>query len=188
LIQKAKADKRYEFDAIFMGRINETKGIYDMLKALNLVRKNYPDFQLAIMGDGDLKTKREFQGKIKELDLEKNIKFLGFRSGLEKFNILKSAKCFWFLSVSESESFGVALLEAVCCGLPAFTYDLPPFLQIYTKGEIDISPKGNYRLIAEKVIQLFESRNFTNKKGRELLGKYSWKKIAEIEYDAMGNL
>jgi len=188
LIKKARADERYNFEALFLGRINETKGIYDMLEVLDIVRKKYPSFQLAIMGEGDKTTKSRFKKRAKEMGLENNVQFLGYKTGLEKFNIMKSSKCFWFLSVSKSESFGVALLEAVCSGLPAFAYNLPQFAWLYPNGEINISPIGNYELVAQKVIRLFKSGNFRNEKGEKLLGKYSWEKVAEIEYDAIKNV
>jgi glycosyltransferase involved in cell wall biosynthesis len=188
LIEKARPDLRYNIDALFMGRINETKGIYDMLKALDLVRRKYPHFQLAIMGEGDEVTEKQFKKKIKEMGLENNVKFLGFRSGIEKFNILKSAKCFWFLSVSESESFGVALLEAVVSGIPTFAYDLPQFHWLYPNGEVNILPKGDWQAVARQVIELFEKGNFINEKGKKLLGKYSWKKAAKVEYEVIKNL
>jgi len=187
-IEKAQPDEKFQSDALFVGRINETKGIYDMLKVLKIISKKYPNFQLAIMGDGDEITKRNFKKEIKKEELKNNIRFLGYRNGMNKYNIVKSAKSFWFLSVSKSESFGVALLEAVCSGIPAFAYDLPQFSWLYPNGEVDISPKGNYKLVAEKVLKLFESGNFTNEKGKLLLGKYSWEKIAEIEYSAIKNL
>jgi glycosyltransferase involved in cell wall biosynthesis len=188
LIEKASPDKKYQIDALFTGRINETKGIFDMLKVLKIIIKKISKFQLAIMGEGDEKTKESFEKEIKKLSLEKNIQFLGYKNGMEKYNIIKSAKCFWFLSVSESESFGVALLEAVSSGIPAFSYDLPQFAWLYPNGEVDISPKGDYQTVAKKVIELFEKGNFSNEKGRLLLNKYSWEKIAEIEYSAIKNL
>ena len=122
------------------------------------------------------------------MDLENNVQFLGFRTGQEKFNIIKSAKCFWFLSVSKSESFGVALLEAVCSGISSFAYDLPQFARLYPNGEVDISSMGDYEQVAEKVKRLFEKGDFSNEKGKLLLGKYSWEKVAEIEYNAIKNL
>lgn len=182
LIEQARADDAYKIDALFTGRINETKGIYDLLRVLALVKKRYPCFQLAIMGEGDDVTKNKFKASIKKMNLENSVQLLGFKLGMEKYNIIKSAKSFWFLSVSESESFGVALLEAVCSGIPAFAYDLPQFARLYPDGEVNISPKGDYKAVAEKVIKLFESGNFQNVKGEKLLGKYSWEKIAEIEY------
>jgi glycosyltransferase involved in cell wall biosynthesis len=187
MIQRAKGNEE-KIDALFVGRINETKGIYDMLKTLKIITEKHPDFQFAIMGDGDEKTKNRFKNEIKKMGLFKNIHFLGYKNGLEKYSIIKSAKCFWFLSVSRSESFGMALLEAVCSGIPAFAYDLPQFSWLYPNGEVDISPKGDYKLVAEKVIRLFENGNFSNEKGKLLLGKYSWKKIAETEFEAMQKL
>ena len=188
LIKKAEVDEKYNIDALFLGRINETKGIYDTLEVLNIVRGKYPDFQLVIMGEGDETTKHQFKRRIKNMDLENNVQFLGFRTGQEKFNIIKSTKCFWFLSVSGSESFGVALLEAVCSGIPAFAYDLPQFSRIYQNGEIDISPKSDYKLVAQKVIKLFENGNFSNERGKMFLDKYSWEHVAEIEYNAIRSL
>lgn len=188
LIEKAEAGDKYDIDALFVGRINETKGIFDMLKALEIIRKKYPDFQLAILGEGDARTKENFKKEIKRRALENNVKFLGYLDGGGKYNIIKSAKCFWFLSVSKSESFGVALLEAVSSGISAFAYDLPQFSRIYQNREVDISPKGDYRLVAQKVIRLFESGDFSNERGKLLLGKYSWEKMAEIEYHAIENL
>lgn len=181
-VKKAKKSKKYNIDALFIGRINETKGIFDMLKVLKIIIKTYPKFQLAIMGEGDKTTEKKFLKKIKQLQLTKNVQFLGYKTGIEKFNIIKNSKCFWFFSTSQSESFGIALMEAVCSGLPAFTYNLKPFIKIYKNNEIDMSPKGNYKLIAKKTIDLFNKKNFENKNGKKLLGKYNWNKIAKKEY------
>ena len=52
MIEKARSDEKFQTDALFMGRINETKGIFDLLEALKIVRGKYPDFQLAVMGEG----------------------------------------------------------------------------------------------------------------------------------------
>jgi glycosyltransferase involved in cell wall biosynthesis len=188
LIKQAKPDERFNIDMLFIGRINETKGIYDMLKALEIIKKKYLDFQFAIMGRGDEVTERQFKNKIKEMGLEKNIQFLGYRNGQEKFNIIKSSKCFWFLSVSKSESFGMALLEAVCSGLPAFVYDLDPFKRIYRNNEVFMFKKNDYKAVAKKVIDVFDKKQFENKTGELLVDKYSWDRIAEIEYEKLKNL
>jgi len=183
LIKKARKKENSNIDALFVGRINETKGIYDMLKVLEIVKKKYLNFQLAFIGTGDKVTENQFRNKILEMNLGGNIQFLGYQTGLEKFNFIKSSKCFWFLSKSESESFGIALLEAVCCGLWAFVYDLVPFRSIYKNNEIIVSKIGDYRSVAKKVIELFDKKDFDNPHGKLLLNKYNWGRIAKIELD-----
>jgi len=66
LIKKAKKSRKYNIDALFVGRINETKGIYDMLEVLEIVRRKYPHFQLAIMGRGDVATETKHPKRKKE--------------------------------------------------------------------------------------------------------------------------
>jgi glycosyltransferase involved in cell wall biosynthesis len=188
LIKKSKKDPKYNFDALFIGRINETKGIFDMLTILREVKKTYPNFTLAIMGDGDIVTKNIFLDKIEKLKLKKNIKFLGYISGIEKFNIIKSSKCFWFLSVSKSESFGIALMEAVSCGLYGFVYNLPVFKKIYQNNEVVFSPIHDTKSVTNQVLKLFKSKEFVNQNGKKLLGKYSWREIMTIENNAIKNI
>jgi len=186
LIKKAKPDPKYKIDALFVGRINETKGIYDMLDVLEIIKERYPNFQLAIMGRGDINTERKYKEEIKKRRLEKNVKFLGFKTGLEKFNIIKSSKIFLFLS--KSESFGIALLEAVCCGIKAFAYDLPAYRNIYKNNEVLIFKKNDFRSVAKAILETFDKQDFGNPAGVKLLNKYSWDKIAEIELNSFRKL
>ena len=179
LIRQAEAAKIIEYDALFVGRINDAKGIYDMVEVLKLIRSFRRHFILAIMGEGDLDTFSRYKKYIDKTGMEKNIIFLGQKTGLEKFKIFKKSRSFWFLS--ENESFGVALLEAVCCGLPAFAYNLLPYEKIYLHGEVVISPKGDFRDVAKNVLALFESGRFENAAGVRLLEKYRWESIAEME-------
>lgn len=182
MIKEATRDPKYKIDALFVGRINETKGIYDMLEVLKLVRQEYPKFQLALIGEGDEATMSHYKEKIREMDLTQNIQFLGYRSEEEKFNIMKSSCVFWFLSTSQAESFGVALLEAVCCGKPAFAYNLSAYNYL-TNGEAYFFKIHDYQAVTAKVIDIFGKKEFENQKGKLLIDKYSWEKIAEIEYN-----
>jgi len=179
LIRQAETAKIFEYDALYVGRINDAKGIYDMVKVLKIIMSFRRHFILAIMGEGDIDTLSRYKKYIVEAGLENNIIFLGQKTGLEKFNNFKKSRSFWFLS--ENESFGVALLEAVCCGLPAFAYNLSPYEKIYLHDEVLISPKGDFCDVAKNVLALFESGRFENAAGVRLLEKYSWESIAEME-------
>ena len=134
LINKALTDGRYSLDALFVGRINEQKGVFDMLEVLSEVVKKYPNFQLGIVGKGDSSTESEFKKKINEMKLKDNVQLFGYVVGQEKYNIIKSSRVFW--SLSRSESFGLALLEAVASGKPALVYGIQAYNKIYLDNEI----------------------------------------------------
>ena len=179
LIVNAKKMPDYNIDALFVGRINEAKGIYDMLKVLEIVKEKMANFQLAIMGKGDNETEKKFRERIVDIKLENNIKFLGYKIGQEKFNIIKSSKTFLFLS--ETESVPIAPLEAVCSGLKTLVYDLDAY-NMYKNNEIIIFKKNDYKSVAEKIIDIFESDDFKNDKGKLLVERYSWDAISELEH------
>lgn len=179
LILKAQSDKKIKIDALFMGRINEKKGIYDLLEVLKIVVKKIPDFQLGILGEGDKPTEEAFKLKINKMELTENIILFGYKNGIEKYALIKSAKVFWFMS--HDESFGVALLEAVCCGKPALVYRLSPYAEIYQQNEIKQFDFGAYRAIAKETWRIFKTKNFQNKAGEKLLKKYNWDKIITTE-------
>lgn len=184
LIKQAKYNPKNKYDAVFLGRINETKGIYDMLDVLKIIIKKYPDFTLAVVGPGDKTTVKQYKNEIKRCRLNKNIKLLGWVSEKEKYSILKSSKIFLFLSKSVVEAFGIALLEAVCSGKPAFVYFLPIYKYIYQNKEINTFKIGDTESVAKAIIKTFKNKHFENKNGKKLLNKYSWEKIAKMELSA----
>ena len=180
MIEQSQKDDQYRIDALFVGRICRAKGIFDALRVLDIVKQKYPDFQFAVMGNGDSSEEKQFRQKIEEMNLQGNVQFLGYRIGLEKFNIMKSSRCFWFFS--ESESFGQSLLEAVICGLPAFVYDLKPYRALYRNNEVYVFKQNDVESVAHKVIEVFEGQTFVNEAGKHLIKRYTWKEIAEQEY------
>ncbi len=185
LIKKSKANRKFRTDALFMGRINEKKGIYDLLEVLKIVTKKIPSFNLGILGDGDAPTMTAFKSKIKRMKLWDNVIFFGYRNGVEKYSVIKSAKMFWFFS--HDESFGVALLEAVCCGRQALAYPLKPYSEIYMDDEIKQFAFHDYGAIAKESIKLHKNEK-VNKAGEKLLIKYSWDKIVDTEYKSFKKL
>jgi len=187
-LRLAKKSPKYNYDSLYVGRINETKGIYDLLEVLKIITKTYPSFTLAIMGSGDSPTIKKFKEKINDYNLTRNEKFLGFQIGIKKYSIIKSSKTFIFLSQSKSESFGIALLEAVSCGLPAITYDLLPYRSLYKYHEIYSYPIGSIGEIAQKLIEIFKHKQFVNLPGKKLLGKYSWEHIGKLELDHINKI
>jgi len=179
-ILQARPDPACNIDVLYMGRINEKKGIYDMLSVLDRVKRRHPTVQLGIMGYGDIVTLAQYKHAINRMNLEGNIQFLGYKTGGEKYSVLRSCNCFLFLSYDES--FGVALLEAVCSGAYAFVYDLDPFRNIYKNNEVFTFKKGDVLAVSDALSDFLDRGSEVNAAGMRLLEQYSWDSIIAKEY------
>ena len=102
-----------------MGRLTEQKGFDLLLTAFAKIALNHPNWQLLILGDGELRQQLEAQKD--DLGLTNQVFFLGRVHN--PFAILKHAKI--FVMSSRFEGFPMAHGEAMTCGLPVIATDCP---------------------------------------------------------------
>jgi glycosyltransferase involved in cell wall biosynthesis len=103
---------------ISAGRLTEEKGFSYLLDAFSRVRRSM-NCQLVILGDGELEGK--LNNLAKELSIDKDTHFLGWRSN--PFPYFRKADAFVLSSLWEG--FGNVLVEAMCCALPVISFDSP---------------------------------------------------------------
>jgi glycosyltransferase involved in cell wall biosynthesis len=102
---------------LYVGRVVSSKGIWTLLKALPLVRREFPRSSLTLVGP----ISDDFRAELLEYSyahgFNADLRMPGqvLRTQLPAF--FRSADLFVF--PSESESFGMALVEAMACGIPA---------------------------------------------------------------------
>lgn len=180
-IENGKQAKKYIYDSIFIGRINETKGLYYMARVVKKIVSKMPNYKIAVMGRGDDESEKKYLKYLKEVGVYNNFVFLGFLTGKSKFDAIKQSKSFLFLS--PSESFGVALLEAYCCGLPCFVYDLDAYHYIYKKNDIHTFPVGEVVEVAAKMIKVIKQISKPHLPRKNMVRRFNWKRIADIEYE-----
>ncbi len=169
------------FDAVFMGRIHKSKGVYDVVKIWSLVIKELPQATLGIIGSGNKHQLEFLQQAIVQKNLQQHIRLLGYLDDKDAFGIIKASKLFVF--PSHEEGFGIAIGEALASMLPTITYDLPIFHEIYNDTIIKI-PSFNIPLFAEKIIQLLRDhslRETLSQKGYQFVQNMSWEEVASRE-------
>ena len=173
--------KRYE--AVYMGRISIDKGVLDLIEIWKKVIIKRPKAKLAILGTGVDNIVKKFKKEIEKNNLEKNIEYLGFTPSDRKYEVLKNSKVFLYLSkVSKDESWGISLMEALACGLPAISYDLPIYEHIYKTESLIRVKLNDLDSVVERLIYLLENqkaRLLLSKKAINFANTFDWFKIAE---------
>lgn len=106
---------------ITVGNVTQRKGQHNVINALPLLLKKYPDLKYHIVGIPTEKAKLEKLSL--HLKVENAVFFFGKVSEAEKVELLQQADVFVMLSettqTGDSEGFGIAILEANALGIPA---------------------------------------------------------------------
>lgn len=103
---------------LFLGRLGERKGIYDLLAVLPELLKKYPDAQVYLGGDGEVKAVEEI---CRRDAMTSQVHLLGWVRGAEKEELLK--KCSIYTLPSYHEGMPMSVLEAMSYGMAvASTY------------------------------------------------------------------
>ena len=166
------------YDGCFCGRLVKRKGIYDLIKIWKSVTRRYPNSRLVIVGDGPEYS--NLSDKLKEMNLVQNIKLMGFISEQDKFLTMKRSKVFIFPSYEEG--WGIAVAEAVACGLDVVLYDIGTYKAV-DKNVIMVE-KANTNKMAEIVINLIEKEKKKNPEEKNLVRIESvldWQEVANNE-------
>lgn len=102
------------FRYVFTGRLIRAKGVVMLLQAFAEVHKMLPDTELTAVGEGPMMA--ELQEERKSLGIEECVHFMGNVKNEQLPLLYADADC--FVLPSEYETFSVACIEAMSCGLP----------------------------------------------------------------------
>ena len=105
---------------IAAGRIHPDKQYNHLIKIWEKIYKEHPDWNLEIYGDGEEDILNEYLAYIDQYNIGR-ITFLPATSNLREIMGISSILCL----TSQTESFGMVLLECKWAALPAVSYDSP---------------------------------------------------------------
>lgn len=174
------------YDAVFLARLNYSKGIMELPEIWKKVCDMYPTAKLAIIGKGNEEIVDELKEKIKSFGVEENVDLLGFMETNEAFSLMKKSKMFLF--PSHEEGWGMAIAEAMVCGLPVVAYELEIYKYIFKKG-ILLCNLLDVDAMANQVCDLLENDNYRKALGLEgkeyIEANYSFELTAKKELDVL---
>lgn len=185
-ISKISGAQAQRSEACFLARLNPSKGIYDLPKIWKEVTRSVSGARLFVVGGGKSEEVEKLKKAFFEEGVFENVKLLGYVSEEEKYTVLRSSKI--FISPSYEEGFGIAVLEAMACGLPVVAWDLPVYREIFKKGMIRV-PLGGHKQVAAAIIGLLSDEKKRAEMGQEaksLAQEYDWEQAAAREWVLLG--
>jgi len=176
-LKKFSNDK---INILFVGRIEEKKGLIYLLNAYKILEKKFKNLRLIIIGEGDLK--KECQDYARENNL-KEVHFEGKKVERELVSYYNNCDIFCSPAIF-GESFGIVLLEAMACGKPVVAFANEGYKEFLKgkRGERFLAKPRDFQELAQKLEILIKNpqlRKEMGEWGQKEAQKYSWSKIAD---------
>ena len=138
---------------LFLGFIGERKGIYDLVEAVDLLKKQgVTGFKITVGGNGEI---AQLKALIEERQLSAYFDVLGWVTGEQKYQLMKNSDL--LLLPSHNEGLPIAILEAMSAGLSVLSTTvggIPEAIPDDASGLL-IEP-GNYKALAEAITKYIE--------------------------------
>jgi len=165
--------------ALFLGRIYPVKGLPMLVEAWGRARP--AGWRLVIAGPDEAGHRREVELVVAAAGLGESVSFPGPVSGAAKAALLQDADL--FVLPSHSESFGMALAEALAHATPVLTTTAVPWPALETRQcgwRASPTVDGIAAALSVATAQTRETLRAMGAAGRELVSaEYGWPRIAD---------
>jgi len=187
-IQKIEPSKE-KYDIIDVARLITGKRIDLLLEAASILKRDFPNMRVAIVGDGP--EMNNLKETARKMGIEKNVEFLGFlESEKDVISRIKASKVFVHPSIQEGGS-SIVLFEANACGLPVIAVKHPVGIdtELIDDGKNGYFADVSGAAIADKVKLILRDsklRESMKKQSIESSKKYDWDNIVKSVEEAYG--
>ena len=151
LSQMCTAEQKNRFTICMLGRLNTQKRHDRAISVAKTLKELGYDFELWIIGDGELREKLENQ--IIEAGLQDVVKLKGFI----KPPYSKLAQADIFLNTSEAEGFSLVVAEAFCLGIPVVSTNVSGPRELLGDSEYGILTSQEEKDIASAVRTMMDN-------------------------------
>jgi phosphatidylinositol alpha-mannosyltransferase len=167
---------------LFVGRLEDRKGLPHLLKAFRLIRKGGVECRLLVVGSGP--QEREARRYVMTRGLQ-NVEFLGRVTDAEKEQLFKTADVF-VSPATGRESFGIVLLEAMAAGTPIVCSDIHGFKGVVQRGrQAILVPPRDAKSLGAGISELLADPGLRARMGAaglERAEQFSWEHVtAKVE-------
>jgi len=170
----------------FLGRLHPIKKVENIIYAMALLNKEESKLlSFQVMGKFDESYEAFLRAEVKRLNLEDSVTFVGFVSGLEKYERLSQISALMVPSVQEN--FGMIVPEALICGTPVYASLGTPWSELneHNCGWWKDNEPGTIVQVIREILCMDDSEiRAMGVRGRQLVEeKYEQHKVASMMRD-----
>ncbi|MET0960676.1 MAG: N-acetyl-alpha-D-glucosaminyl L-malate synthase BshA [Psychrobacillus psychrotolerans] len=174
--------KPHEKVVIHVSNFRKVKHVPDIVQSFKLIHEEVPS-KLLLVGDGP--EKHPIMESIKGTSIENDVLFLGKQENLSELYSIADL----MLLLSEKESFGLVLLEAMACGVPCIGTNVGGIPEVITNGENGfIVELGDWKKVAEHGVEVLQNpslhKQIVDRSLEVIQDRFSSKSIVE-QYEEM---
>jgi glycosyltransferase involved in cell wall biosynthesis len=174
---------------LFVGTIEPRKNLLTLLKAFEeILRSTVLCPQLVIAGREGWLTNELFS-QVKKSGVEDRLRFTGYLSDEDLRALYSSCRAFVYPSLYEG--FGLPPLEAMACGAPVITSQIPAITEtVGTRAARLVSPT-DAQALARSIVELFENENerqHLSANGLQRAAQFSWERTARLTLEVYTEL
>ncbi|OGZ41604.1 MAG: hypothetical protein A3C80_00165 [Candidatus Ryanbacteria bacterium RIFCSPHIGHO2_02_FULL_45_43] len=167
-----------------VGGVDHRKNIIRLLEAYSLLsKKGYKEKVYLVQVGGDIELNLHQRSKIfnkmQELKLDKSVIFCGAVDTADLVVLYNGAELLSFPSLYEG--FGLPLIEAMACGTPVVTSNVPSLKEISGDAAVFVNPM-NTEDISIGILKLLSDndlRKSLKEKGLKRAANFTWEKTAQ---------
>lgn len=163
---------------LFLGRIGQRKGIYDLIEVIDKLKSDFSDIKLYVGGDGEIEKLKQL---IQEKHLEKNVEYIGWTTGEKKEKLLK--ECSFYILPSYNEGMPMSVLEGMAYKNVVISTNVGGIPKVIenNKNGILIDP-GDKKKLEEELIGLLKDKALRQKLSKEA------QKTVELKFNIENNI
>jgi len=164
---------------VCVSRLVKYKHVDDLVNAIVLLLKDFPEMQCRIIGTGPEEEK--LKRLVRRTGISEHVTFFGFvRDHNELLEMIGSSHVLCL--PSSLEGFGIVILESMVSGVPFVAADIPPILEVSDKKGGVFFQCRNVKELAGKIRMILEDRQLQEKliaEGRQRANEFLWSDISK---------
>lgn len=182
LINKKKEEPQY---ILFVGQLDTThrhKGLNYLIESMKILKSKSLNVNLVVIGKGD--DLDRYKKLVEEANLKDNVSFKGFVADKDMPSYYANALCLCLPSTSQSEGFGMVIIEAASQMTPSIGSKVGGIPSVILDGKTGllVNPRDS-RSLSDALEYLIKNNSEAKKMGSEaykrVINDFTWEKQIE---------